>query len=194
MAETKPVAWHSTDIWPTLTRGEFNKLDREHKPAPVRGTTDYETSTGHRGFRWWDLAACRGAADPTRGGDPNLFYPDQHQTAARLTELRDRYCRECPVRVHCLEDALNMRSDRDWGIVAGFSERARRLMRADYRAGETVGELIADAERPPGRLNEDAVRTIRSSDEPVHVLAKRFGVRKSAVREVLDGHTWADVA
>lgn len=74
---------------------------------------------------WFAEANCRGA-------DPNIFVPPETEGSgsggvhaaeerARLTELAKSYCRDCPVRLECLDFALrNGIKDGVWG---GLSER-----------------------------------------------------------------------
>jgi WhiB family redox-sensing transcriptional regulator len=69
--------------------------------------------------------AARGAC---RHSDPELFFP----VAARGPALRQlakakAVCQRCPVRVQCLEYALQ--SGQRFGVWGGASEEERRLMR-----------------------------------------------------------------
>jgi len=68
--------------------------------------------------------AARGAC---RQSDPDLFFP----VAARGPALRQlarakSVCERCPVRVQCLEYALQ--SGQSFGVWGGASEEERRLM------------------------------------------------------------------
>lgn len=70
---------------------------------------------------WEARGACRGS-------DPDLFFP----VAARGPALRQlakakQVCERCPVRVQCLEYALQ--SGQSFGVWGGASEEERRLMR-----------------------------------------------------------------
>jgi len=72
-----------------------------------------------------DSWVARGAC---RHSDPDLFFP----VAARGPALRQlaqakRVCECCPVRVQCLEYALQ--SGQSFGVWGGASEEERRLMR-----------------------------------------------------------------
>jgi WhiB family transcriptional regulator, redox-sensing transcriptional regulator len=70
---------------------------------------------------WEAQGACRHS-------DPELFFP----VAARGPSLRQlakakKVCEHCPVRVQCLEYALQ--SGQSFGVWGGASEEERRLMR-----------------------------------------------------------------
>ena len=62
---------------------------------------------------WQQNAACRGM-------DPAIFFPDlgNHNHAAK------RVCAGCPVRIDCLEHALN--AGEEFGIWGGLTEPERR--------------------------------------------------------------------
>jgi WhiB family redox-sensing transcriptional regulator len=62
---------------------------------------------------WTLLAKCRGMQD--------AMFPDANdQKTARLL------CRDCPVRLECLSEALDNRIE--WGVWGGMTERQRRLL------------------------------------------------------------------
>ena len=65
---------------------------------------------------WQDLANCRGA-------DPDLFFPERGAS----TRTAKGICRECSVRVECLEFAVV--SSEKFGIWGAMSERERRKIR-----------------------------------------------------------------
>lgn len=67
---------------------------------------------------WQDLANCRGA-------DPDLFFPERGAS----TRTAKGICRECSVRVECLEFAIV--SSEKFGIWGGLSERERRKIRRE---------------------------------------------------------------
>jgi WhiB family redox-sensing transcriptional regulator len=64
---------------------------------------------------WRARAACRGA-------DPELFFPER---GASL-EPALSYCRSCPVRVECLQYAVERPANTVLGIWGGRAARARR--------------------------------------------------------------------
>jgi WhiB family transcriptional regulator, redox-sensing transcriptional regulator len=70
---------------------------------------------------WRDRAACRGA-------DTDLFFPDR-ATGSALPHYRKikLMCRDCPVRVLCLDWALE--HGVDFGIWGGLTEDERRALR-----------------------------------------------------------------
>lgn len=65
---------------------------------------------------WWKRAACRGV-------DVEVFYPEHGGSARRAVAI----CAECPVRSHCLDDALARKEE--FGIWGGLSPRERRRMK-----------------------------------------------------------------
>lgn len=65
---------------------------------------------------WVEHAACSGV-------NPDLFFPDR---GASLVDAQ-RVCACCPVRVDCLEYALE--TGEKFGVWGGKSERERRLLR-----------------------------------------------------------------
>ena len=65
---------------------------------------------------WQDLAHCRGA-------NPDLFFPERGASTRKAKGI----CRECPVRVECLEFAVV--TSEKFGIWGGMSERERRKIR-----------------------------------------------------------------
>lgn len=64
-------------------------------------------------LEWRMLGACRGL-------DASIFYPDNDDDAETAAQV----CRECSVRVACLEYALNEREKA--GVWGGATERERR--------------------------------------------------------------------
>ncbi|MFQ5947741.1 MAG: WhiB family transcriptional regulator [Acidimicrobiia bacterium] len=64
---------------------------------------------------WVELAACRGV-------DPGLFFPGQQGDSGPALAI----CATCPVRVQCLEWALEVREP--YGIWGGTTERQRRRL------------------------------------------------------------------
>ncbi len=67
-----------------------------------------------------------------------------------------------------------------------------RLTRAEYLAHPARFALRGEAVHG-AKLNANAVRRIRASDEPTHVLAERFGVSRRCIREVRSFDTWVHV-
>jgi WhiB family redox-sensing transcriptional regulator len=64
---------------------------------------------------WRDKGACRGI-------DPEIFYPDEDDSAEEAKAV----CDVCAVRQACLEHALTVR-EKD-GVWGGATERERRRM------------------------------------------------------------------
>jgi WhiB family redox-sensing transcriptional regulator len=65
---------------------------------------------------WASEAKCLNA-------DPDVFFPEKGGS----TREAKRICAECPVRVECLEYALE--EDERFGIWGGMSERERRKLK-----------------------------------------------------------------
>lgn len=70
---------------------------------------------------WHRQAACLSA-------DPELFFPNGSTgDHARQAAVAKRLCMSCPVRVACLEFALESRQD--FGVWGGLTEEERRSLR-----------------------------------------------------------------
>jgi WhiB family transcriptional regulator, redox-sensing transcriptional regulator len=70
---------------------------------------------------WETRGACRHS-------DPDLFFPVATRgPALRQLAKAKQVCERCPVRVQCLEYALQ--SGQSFGVWGGASEEERRLMR-----------------------------------------------------------------
>lgn len=79
------------------------------------------------------------------GSDPNLFFP-QGGTGAFLAqaEAAKQVCRECAVRLRCLEFALE--TNQGTGVWGGTNEDERRSLRRHWvRAGRPSPELLPNA-------------------------------------------------
>jgi WhiB family transcriptional regulator, redox-sensing transcriptional regulator len=70
------------------------------------------------GLAWQDGANCTGA-------NADLFFPERGAS----TRAAKAICRECQVRVECLEFAIT--TGEKFGIWGGMSERERRKVRRD---------------------------------------------------------------
>lgn len=71
-------------------------------------------------LRWQDWGLCKDT-------DPDLWYPprgDQETTAA----VAKRICGECPVATECLQYALTIPLEDDWGIWSGTTRDERKAM------------------------------------------------------------------
>ena len=83
----------------------------------------------------WDMGDWRQSA-ACRHSDPNLFFPiGDTGPAVEHAEAAKAVCRQCPVRVDCLEYALT--SNQDTGVWGGTTEEDRRKLRRQRR---TSGE------------------------------------------------------
>lgn len=85
-----------------------------HRP-PTRPPTRLHTSTAGG---WRTLAACRDQ-------DPEMFYPISASGLA--ADPAKRVCATCPVRAHCLREALDLGDDH--GVWGGTDPADRRAIR-----------------------------------------------------------------
>jgi WhiB family transcriptional regulator, redox-sensing transcriptional regulator len=77
-------------------------------------------------YSWRSKAICRDT-------DPDLFFPvgTTGQALVQIARAKE-VCAECPVRVPCLEYALE--TNQDSGIWGGLSEEERRAIRRQQAA------------------------------------------------------------
>lgn len=81
-----------------------------------------------RGVDWRDRALCLKE-------DPELFFPTGTTgRAADQIERARRICRECPVIMECLQNAL--RNNNQYGIAGGLTESERKKNRTDIESGK----------------------------------------------------------
>lgn len=85
-----------------------------HPPSDKDGITPYTEKWADGS--WQDEANCLGV-------DPDLFFPGQGGSTREAKEV----CRGCPVRLQCLEFAID--NGEKFGIWGGLSERERRKLR-----------------------------------------------------------------
>ena len=76
---------------------------------------------------WTALAACRTA-------DTELFFSGHNGERQRAYAV----CSTCTVRERCLQEALRVPAEEDYGIRGGMSARKRRLLRREQRRAEYV--------------------------------------------------------
>lgn len=96
---------------------------------------------------WMERGVCVGL-------DPDLFFTPSEELAVgrRSADWKPRekdgfadavdICMSCPVRLFCLEYALE-NGDRD-GVWGGATPNERLEMRRRIRAGDTIDEIVAD--------------------------------------------------
>jgi WhiB family redox-sensing transcriptional regulator len=116
---------------------------------------------------WQDAALCAQA-------DPEAWYPEKGGSTKEAKQI----CRACPVRMECLQYALDRE---DWfGIWGGLSERQRRRL---HRAGTTAADFL-ELERPVERKRTRGTPTAApaaaetASEPPVRtapVLRRSYG-------------------
>lgn len=68
-------------------------------------------------MNWDEEASCRSV-------DPEVFFPDRQEDHATMAKA---ICRGCPVRMQCLQLALDARLDH--GVWGGMTEHERRSLR-----------------------------------------------------------------
>lgn len=114
--------------------------------------------------RWREHALCRGS-------NVHLFYPEKWdgETTARAIEV----CQPCPVREHCLTEAIRNREPGIWG---GMSERQRRIMQA--RSG------LKPYERPIIHGTEAGYRAHRRRQVPICEPCRQANAIATALRKV----------
>jgi len=94
--------------------------------------------------RWWESAACFGE-------DTELFYPPRDKAQYKvIADQAKEFCfgpgkkSPCPVRLHCLWDAVS--SDEQHGIWGGLSHRERnalvRKWQRNHKKDMTLKEYI----------------------------------------------------
>ena len=82
-------------------------------------------------MNWWNKAECQGM--PT-----HWFFPAEGSPKTVVMKA----CRKCSVADECLNDALSIGSEYDFGIRAGISARARRRLRAQIKNPRTPDSEI----------------------------------------------------
>ncbi len=77
----------------------------------------------HAEYGWRQHAICRDT-------DPDLFFPigTTGQALVQIDRARE-VCNQCPVKIDCLEFALE--TNQDSGIWGGASEEERRMIRRE---------------------------------------------------------------
>lgn len=100
------------------TPGAFQRPTPEPPPRPPR----------HGNTVDWTQAACRGMG-------PDLFYPPRGAPPTH-TEAAKAVCHRCPIRLQCLQTAVE--DVERWGIWGGTTEPERRILRRFRRLGKDV--------------------------------------------------------
>ena len=90
---------------------------------------------GNADYTWRTNAMCRDT-------DPELFFPLGTTGQALLQIAKAKgVCCECPVKIECLDFA--METNQDTGIWGGFSEDERRQMRRTAAAQARAAKIAA---------------------------------------------------
>lgn len=85
---------------------------------------------------WFDRAACAGL-------DTDWFFPDRGESTRQCKAI----CRRCPVRVECLQFALE--ANELMGIWGGMAGRQRIRLRRQLRLGVSLEALLAEIDGEP---------------------------------------------
>ena len=99
--------------------------------------------TSHQPLAWADYGSCTNT-------DPDLFFP---QPGADTSYARS-ICRGCPVRLHCLDYALE--SGQKHGIWGGMTESQRRRLR---RRSHPSNPMASHDDAEAAELDERALPT-----------------------------------
>lgn len=59
--------------------------------------------------------------------DPELFFPERGQA----NTIAKSICAKCPISLDCLEDALTLEPEEDYGIWGGTSARERNILKRE---------------------------------------------------------------
>ena len=88
----------------------------------------------HAEYGWRQHAICRDT-------DPDLFFPigTTGQALVQIDRARE-VCNQCPVKVDCLEFALE--TNQDSGIWGGASEEERRMIRRKAVARQKAAAAV----------------------------------------------------
>jgi WhiB family redox-sensing transcriptional regulator len=104
---------------------------------------------------WRQLAACAGE-------DPEVFFPENRQKNRaefdRRVAAAKRLCAACPVRWHCLDQAMTNFEDGIWG---GTTAEERRLARRPAALRGLPAPVSTVARRSPRSRRDSAVETAR---------------------------------
>lgn len=68
--------------------------------------------------------------------DPEAFFPEKGGS----TKEAKKVCQRCPVKVECLQWALD--NDERFGVWGGMSERERRRLKRGLEPNRTRGEIV----------------------------------------------------
>lgn len=108
----------------TAASSYHNPGGKAVSPTPMRAREIKPIAPSEPDRRaWTSRAACRGM-------DPEMFFPDR-QDGYQAIQAIQAICAECPVRVECLNYALDER-ERD-GIWGGMTGRQRRRLARERR-------------------------------------------------------------
>jgi WhiB family redox-sensing transcriptional regulator len=134
---------------------------------------------------WRQLAACAGE-------DPEVFFPENRQKNRaefdRRVAAAKRLCAACPVRWHCLDQAMTNFEDGIWG---GTTAEERRLARRPAALRGLPAPVNTVARRSPRSRRDSAVETARreaviraDAERTPGESALRRGERLAAVLEL----------
>ncbi|MFH9575058.1 WhiB family transcriptional regulator [Streptomyces sp. NPDC017454] len=133
---------------------------------------------------WQGRAACALAVEARN--DPDLFFPSKYASEQRI-RLAKEICALCPVKVACLEAALESRDAA--GIRGGLTEEERRVNRNEF-------ELRCDPARVTAALagrdiyltkpeRGELVRRAAAAGTPTVLLARVLKVSEGHAQKLL---------
>jgi WhiB family redox-sensing transcriptional regulator len=123
----------------TLTRGQLRELRADAPAPPAAGAYTSllaALAEGFAGQTWRRDAACVGV-------DVNVMVPDRGESAAKALAI----CARCPVRLPCLEEALQLGCYYARGVWGSSTGRDRRSAR---RRGWSAQQLLDELDRGRG--------------------------------------------
>lgn len=106
------------------------------------------------------------------GADPEVFFPTQGESVSEAKAI----CAPCPIRVRCLEYALD--NNIVHGIWGGASERERRRMRRARRAA-----LVNDETAGVGDTHARVLELLAVGPHTAEQLAERLGVSRNWINK-----------
>lgn len=69
---------------------------------------------------------------PCREVDPDLFFPESAEESRRVLRLIKPLCERCPVRIECVQRALEFEKGKDgshcFGIWGGLTSKQRQAL------------------------------------------------------------------
>lgn len=165
-----PTGWRMSD--------EQVHLMLMGKARQVDGCMEWIGQIDGRGVPCFNLSPHYGRTDL-----PNILRPRR---------VLWNQCHREPLQLH---EVVLPKCGNDLCINPAYMAKAHRC---DFKAGQPVLAThrlaIVNGVRATSKLNMDAARAIRASDEPAKTLAERYGVTAANINMVRRNVTWREVA